>query len=94
MISAGDGAYTLPSSPGELASITGPQALQAVQFVTVAGRRLAVLDAADWAALIEWIETLEDFEVAQSALAELKAAGGDRQAAGWIEWETAKQTLD
>jgi hypothetical protein len=72
--------------------MTGPQALQAVQFVTVGGRRLAVLDAADWATLIEWIETLEDLEVAHNALAELKAAGGDRHAAGWIEWETAKQT--
>jgi hypothetical protein len=74
--------------------MTGPQALQSVQFVTVKGKRLAVLDAADWAALVEWVETLEDLKIARDALADLRAAGGNRHRAGWIEWETAKQSLE
>lgn len=62
--------------------------LQSVQFITAKGKRFAVLDAEDWEALIEWLETLEDIQVARQALAELKAAGGDRQRAGWLEWKT------
>lgn len=62
--------------------------LQSVQFITAKGKRFAVLDAEDWEALIEWLETLEDVQVARQALAELKAAGGDRQRAGWLEWKT------
>ena len=33
--------------------MTGLEALQAVQFVTVRGRRLAVLNAEDWEAMGE-----------------------------------------
>ena len=40
--------------------MTGSEALQSVQFVTVAGKRLAVLSADDWETLIKWLETLED----------------------------------
>ncbi len=35
--------------------MTGVEALQSVQFVTVKGKRLAVLSAEDWEALIEWM---------------------------------------
>lgn len=56
----------------------------------VKGKRLAVLDAEDWDALIEWVETLEDTTIAQSAVAELKAAGGDRDRAGWLKWDDVK----
>jgi hypothetical protein len=68
----------------------GTEALQSVQFVTVKGKRLAVLNAEDWEALIEWLETMEDAQIARSAFAELKAADGDRKRAGWAEWEEAK----
>jgi hypothetical protein len=68
----------------------GTEALQSVQFVTVKGKRLAVLNAEDWEALIEWLETLEDAQIARSAFAELKAADGDRKRAGWVEWEEAE----
>jgi hypothetical protein len=68
-------------------------ALQSVQFATVKGRRVAVLDAEDWEALIEWLETLEDTKIAQEAFAELKAAGGNRRKAGWIEWAEAEKQL-
>lgn len=36
-------------------------------------------------ARIEWLETLEDTQIARAAFAELKAAGGDRKKAGWVE---------
>src|SRR2546426_6514543 len=69
----------------------GSEVLQSVQFVTVKGKRLAVLNADDWEALVEWIETLEDVEIAKHALAELKAAGGDRQQAGWLAWDEVEK---
>lgn len=56
--------------------------LQSVQFITAKGKRFAVLNAEDWEALIEWLETIEDLQIARKALAELKAAGGDRKRAG------------
>ena len=63
--------------------MTGLEALQSVQFATIKGKRFAVLSAEDWESLIEWLETLEDTQVARQALAELHAAGGDRKKAGW-----------
>jgi hypothetical protein len=68
--------------------MTGLDALQSVQFVTAKGKRLAVLGIEDWEALIEWLETLEDLSVVREALAELRAAGGDRKRAGWLEWQS------
>ena len=61
--------------------MTGIEALQSVQYVTVKGKRLAVVDADDWEALIEWPETVEDTGIAREAYARLKAAGGDRSGA-------------
>ena len=66
--------------------MSGLDVLQSVQFVTAKGKRFAILSADDWEALIEWLETLEDIQIARQAFAELKAAGGDRQRAGWLEW--------
>lgn len=82
--------------------MAGLDALQSVQFVTVKGQRLAVLDAENWEALIEWLETLEDLQIARSALAQLKAVGGDshgdsfasRQRAGWLKWDEVEQELE
>lgn len=65
--------------------MSGLEVLQSVQFVTAKGKRLAVLRAEDWEALIEWLETLEDVHIARQALADLQAANGDRQRAGWEE---------
>jgi len=67
--------------------MTGLDALQSVQFVTAEGKRFAVVSAEDWEALIEWLETLEDAQIARQAFAELKASGGDRRRAGWLEWD-------
>ena len=66
--------------------MNGLEALQSVQFATIKGKRVAVLSADDWEALIEWLETLEDAQAVRQALAELRGAGGDRKKAGWLEW--------
>ncbi len=72
----------------------GMDVLQSIQFVTVKGRRLAVLSVEDWEALIEWLETLEDIPVARNAFAELEAVGGDRQRAGWREWRSVAGEIE
>jgi hypothetical protein len=74
--------------------MTGLDALQSVQFVTAKGKRFAVVSAEDWDALIEWLETLEDGQLARQAFAELKAAGGDRKRAGWLEWDAVADEID
>jgi len=74
--------------------MTGLEALQSVQYVTVNDKRLAVVEIEDWEALIEWLETLEDVQVAQEAFAALEAAGGDRHRAGWLRWDDVKAELD
>jgi hypothetical protein len=74
-------------------AMTGLDALQSVQFVTSKGKRLAVLDADDWESLIEWLETLEDAQIARQAFGELKTAGGSRKKAGWLEWDAIKGKL-
>ena len=74
--------------------MTALEALQSVQFVTAKGKRFAVLNADDWEALIEWLETLEDTSLVLEALAELKAAGGDRQRAGWLEWKRVSGEIE
>jgi hypothetical protein len=73
--------------------MTGLEALQSVQFVTRKGKRLAVVSADDWESLIEWLETLEDVQIARQAFAELKAARGNRRRAGWLEWDAVKDEL-
>jgi len=70
--------------------MTALEVLQSVQFVTVKGERLAVVSADEWEAMIEWLETLEDTQIAREAFAVLKAAGGDREKAGWLRWDDVK----
>lgn len=73
--------------------MTALDLLQSVQFVTVKGERLAVVSADEWEAMIEWLETLEDTQIAKEAFAELRAAGGDREKAGWLRWDDVKGKL-
>ena len=73
--------------------MTGLEALQSVQYISVGSERFAVVDANDWESLLEWLETLEDTQIAKEALAELRAAGGDRQRAGWLRWDDVKEEL-
>ncbi len=74
--------------------MSGLEALQSVQFATVKGRRVAVLSADDWEALIEWLETIEDTQAVREALAQLHAAGGDPDKAGWLQWDKVASELD
>jgi len=53
--------------------MTGLEALQSVQYATVKGKRFAVINVNDWEALLEWLETLEDVQIARQAFADLKA---------------------
>jgi len=70
--------------------MTGLEALQPVQYVTVGKARFAVIDVDDWESLIEWLETLEDVQVAKEAFAELRASSGDRARAGWHRWDEVR----
>jgi hypothetical protein len=74
-------------------SMTALDALQSAQFVTANGRRLAVLSADDWEGLVEWLETLEDVNVAKDARRRLLSVGGDGEAAGWLRWDDVKEEL-
>jgi hypothetical protein len=69
------------------------ESLQSVQFVTKGGKRFAILNAEDWEALIEWLESLEDAQIVSKAYSELEAAGGDRRRAGWLDWKKAVKKL-
>jgi hypothetical protein len=73
--------------------MTALEALESVQYVTVKGKRLAIVSADEWEAVIEWLETVEDLTVAREAFAELRAAGGDRERAGWLRWDDIKEDL-
>ena len=73
--------------------MTALEVLESVQYVTVKGKRLAIVSADEWEAMIEWLETLEDAELAKEAVAQLKAAGGDRERAGWRKWDDVKEDL-
>jgi len=73
--------------------MSGLDALQSVQFLTKKGKRLAVLSADDWESLIEWLETLEDAQIARQAFAELKRAKGNRRRAGWLRWDAVEDEL-
>lgn len=74
--------------------MSGLEALESAQYVTVNGKRLVVVDADDWEAMIEWLETVEDVQIARRAAEQLKAAGGDRRRSGWLKWEDVKDELE
>jgi hypothetical protein len=74
--------------------MTALEALESVQFVTVSGKRLAVLDADSWEALIEWLEDVEDSEIGRSAIDQLETADHSYQQAGWMKWDEVETALD
>jgi hypothetical protein len=74
--------------------MTGLEALQSVQYVTAKGKRLAVVSIDEWEAMIEWLETLEDVQIARDAFNELKTFDGDRERAGWLKWDEVKERLE
>lgn len=73
--------------------MSGLDALQSVQFVTSKGKRFAVLSGDDWESLIDWLESVEDAQLARQAFAELKAAKGNRARAGWLKWSDVEGEL-
>jgi hypothetical protein len=73
--------------------MTSIEELQSVQFISIKGERFALITLEEWEALLEWLETLEDIEIARRALAELKEAGGDPEKAGWLKWEEIREEL-
>ena len=74
--------------------MTGLEVLRSVEFLQIKGKQVAVLDIETWQALIEWLETLEDLQIAKQALNELKAAGGNRERAGWLKWDDVESELE
>ncbi len=74
--------------------MTGLEVLQSVEFLKIKGKQVAVLDVETWQALIEWLETLEDLQIAKQALNELKAAGGNRDRAAWLKWDDVELELE
>ncbi|MGA2618413.1 MAG: hypothetical protein ABSF26_12440 [Thermoguttaceae bacterium] len=74
--------------------MSGLEALQSAQFVSAKGKRFVVIEAEDWEALVEWLETVEDRQIAREAFEQLRAAGGDRARAGWKEWNTVKGEVE
>jgi hypothetical protein len=65
--------------------------LTSVQFVVApSGKRLAILDADDWAGLIEWLEDIEDQRVVEAAKERLNAGP---EASGAIPLEDALDEL-
>jgi len=47
----------------------------------------------EWEAVIEWLETLEDVQLARQAYEELAAFDGDRERAGWLKWDEVREAL-
>lgn len=74
--------------------MSGLQALLSAQFATAKGKRFVIIDAEDWEALVSWLETLEDRQTVQHAFQELRAAGGDRKQAGWLEWRSVAGEIE
>jgi hypothetical protein len=66
-----------------------PMELDTLQFVVRAdGRPTAVqIDIESWRKIVETLENAEDVSLARKALAELEAAGGDPDKAGWLRLE-------
>jgi hypothetical protein len=74
--------------------MTGVEVLQSVDFLKIKGKQVAVLDVETWQALIEWLETLEDLQIAKQALNELKAAGENREGAGGLKGDDVESQLE
>lgn len=74
--------------------MTALEAVQNVQFVTIKEKRFAVIEAEEWEALVEWLETLEDLQVFKESYEQLEQAGGNREKAGWLRWEEVRDEVE
>ena len=70
--------------------------LKSVEFVVDANgkKKAAQLSISAWEALLDWLESLENLQIAKQALKELKAAGGNRERAGWLKWDDVESELE
>ena len=77
------------------AHVTHPAAIDKVQFVVGSEGKLTavLLDIATWERIVEALEDAEDLAIARQVLAELNAAGGDLEKAGFRPWEQARAQL-
>ena len=66
---------------------------ESVRFVVGAdGQPAAVqINMSLWKQIVAALENAEDVALAQAALAELKAAGGDPERAGWLRLEDVER---
>jgi len=53
-----------------------------------------LLDMVTWQRIVQALEDAEDFSIAKQALAEIDAAGGDLEKAGFQPWETLRSAAD
>ena len=53
-----------------------------------------LLDMAAWQRIVQALEDVEDFSIAKQALAEIDAAGGDLEKAGFLPWETLRSAAE
>jgi hypothetical protein len=53
-----------------------------------------LLDMATWQRIVQALEDVEDFSIAKQALAEIDAAGGDLEKAGFLPWETLRSVAE
>lgn len=66
--------------------MTDIETLQTVQYMTIKGKRFAVVALEEWESLLERLVTLEDVEVAKRIFAKLKETNGGSKKADWLEW--------
>jgi len=75
--------------------MTVTEALASVEFIV--GRdgkpRAAVLDMADWEALIDWLEDAEDLGLAMDYVVRRRVAASP-EAMGLVPWEEVEAELD
>ncbi|MDL1912474.1 type II toxin-antitoxin system Phd/YefM family antitoxin [Chloroflexi bacterium CFX6] len=53
-----------------------------------------LVDLKTWEKILEALEDAEDIEIAREALAEIDAAGGDLEKAGYIPWSKVRAELE
>ncbi len=73
--------------------MSGLDALQSVQYVSLQEKRYALVEVDDWESMLEWLETVEDIGIVHEALTALEAAHGDREQAGFLRWDDVQQEL-
>ena len=71
-------------------------AANSIRFVVGTGGEPSgvLLDMATWKRIVQVLEDAEDFSIAKQALAEIDAAGGDLEQAGFLPWENLRAAAE